>query len=48
MESTIKVNGTTFCSSCYSEASKDARGNEELGFLLYDSLHYELRHKEGN
>ena len=47
MESTIKVNGTTFCSSCYSEASKDARGNEELGFLLYEALHYELRHEGG-
>ena len=38
------VNGTAFCASCYKQASEQANGNEELGFLAYDFLHYEWAH----
>lgn len=48
MNDTIKVNGTVFCAGCYAEASKGANGSEELGFLLYEALHYELNHEGGN
>jgi hypothetical protein len=41
MSKTVIVNGTSFCASCYALASKDAKGREELGQLIYDFLHYE-------
>lgn len=44
------INGVTYCADCYAKASKRANGNEELGFMLYDFLHYESEHqtKEAN
>ena len=44
MSKTIEVNGRLFCASCYAKACVQASGNEELGFLAYDFLHYEFEH----
>lgn len=32
------------CDECYAQASKQANGNEELGTLAYEFLHYEFNH----
>jgi hypothetical protein len=50
---TVKVNGFSYCASCYKEASEQVKGTkgdiEEQGQLAYDFLHYEWNHlnKEG-
>jgi hypothetical protein len=41
---TIKVGGRTFCAGCYAKASEQAGGDEEIGQLAYDFLHYEWEH----
>lgn len=43
-QTTITRNGKTFCAECYAEASAFAKGDEELGFLHYELLHYEFAH----
>lgn len=32
------------CKECYLQASKESNGNEELGHLSYEWLHYEWNH----
>jgi hypothetical protein len=44
MLETIKVGGRTFCAGSYAKASEQAGGDEEIGQLAYDFLHYEWEH----